>query len=649
MRRRTLIIGMAILVIGSILTQQGTSMLVPDSNLQWNVEDVEYKDNQISKTSYPGLDKVQNPITGDFFSTAITWSCMDPPECTMMEPTTELKKFSLVGSQTGSTYMFTGELDLPGSNVFTNFSPDGQYMIIAKWEGGYSFTVFVVNAVTMVLNYYYVSTIFAGENTDTPTWQSVAIDNNQNYYIAGYATVTGMYNPTKVTVNKFNGNTQLWATSTADLMDPLERAEFLHVDMAGNIYVSGYYEHPTSGGRKVYLTKLDPSGNIVYAQRFGHEIFEPPLYNEEVTFMTVQNTSVYIGYSIKYSTGWDIETVTEARLQLLKLDLSANVLANISLLDMPRENAEIYDIREFIGTELIDVLVKFTPNNDIGNNMFRIQTSGEHLLTLPREQTEYSKIYHLNQTAVQLSSPIENAIYNIYSYPSEVAVVDLILYYENVYDYEMNISWIVNGSNYDIQHYELESSVYSDFSILDRQVTIYNQYYVGQYTSDDQYIRIRSVNSAGMTSGFYTIKVQLIQTTQPSTIYPSTSTTQSNSQPTSYYTSSDTTTTYDTTQTTIYETSTSYTTSQDTSDEPTFYVTTQIAWITVTETLDGQTVTYVTTAPGEVITVTVTNEVTIEVNNTISGPNAPELPGISFPLAAFTLGCVMIVRRKMQS
>jgi len=129
-----------------------------------------------------------------------------------------------------------------------------------------------------------------GNDTDTPN--SIQTDQFGNAYIGGYFKsssisfgTTILANPNSGYIKNFitkydtNGNV-LWAKSGSNTTKN-DAINSLTTDKSGNIYSTGYFESPSitfdtikltnksSSSQDLFVTKQDPSGNILWAKGFG--------------------------------------------------------------------------------------------------------------------------------------------------------------------------------------------------------------------------------------------------------------------------------------------------------------------------------------------------------------------------------------------
>ena len=112
--------------------------------------------------------------------------------------------------------------------------------------------------------------------------RAVATDAQGNVIIGGYTTgafasLAGEDSPTAFVAKYSSAGTLLWARLVLDArngFNGIEAVNSLAVDPAGNIYVTGEIVsalagETAAGGYDVYVAKLDPNGNRLWAHRFG--------------------------------------------------------------------------------------------------------------------------------------------------------------------------------------------------------------------------------------------------------------------------------------------------------------------------------------------------------------------------------------------
>ena len=120
----------------------------------------------------------------------------------------------------------------------------------------------------------------------------MAVDSNGNIYIAGQFVFSDFdllginlinHGDEDSYVAKFdNSGNIIWARSFGG--PDLDEIQAIDVDQNGNVYIAGYYESPTlnfdaftlinSGHYDVFISKLDNSGNVLWAKSFGGTDYE---------------------------------------------------------------------------------------------------------------------------------------------------------------------------------------------------------------------------------------------------------------------------------------------------------------------------------------------------------------------------------------
>jgi hypothetical protein len=123
--------------------------------------------------------------------------------------------------------------------------------------------------------------------------RSIALDSTGNIYTAGYFEQTVDFDPSAGTTNLTSAGRSDVFVSKLDSSGNLVFAKrfgaaetdvglSVAVDSTGNVYTTGYFEQTvdfdpgagttdltTGGGSDVFVSKLDASGNLVFAKRFG--------------------------------------------------------------------------------------------------------------------------------------------------------------------------------------------------------------------------------------------------------------------------------------------------------------------------------------------------------------------------------------------
>lgn len=188
---------------------------------------------------------------------------------------------SVVTDASGNVYTvgtFSGTADLDPSASTLNFTSVGDedvYVIKQNSVGG------LIWAKT-----------FGGSNTDTPA--GVGVDNSGNVYISGTYGGAIDLDPSAATFSFFTGSIEVfvskldasgnfvWGVSMGSGAN--DRATAMKVDGSGNVYTTGSFEGMMdfdpgagtynitpfgSGGTDVFISKLDASGNFVWAVNIG--------------------------------------------------------------------------------------------------------------------------------------------------------------------------------------------------------------------------------------------------------------------------------------------------------------------------------------------------------------------------------------------
>lgn len=168
---------------------------------------------------------------------------------------------------------------------------------------GYYFSPSItIGSTTLTNNGNYDSYIAKFDNSGNPVWAksfggnyddnatAITIDVSGNCYITGYFISPAMVCGTTTLVNSgagdffvikldVNGN-YIWAKNFGD--GGANQGNSIACDTGGNVFVTGFYNNPTltigtytlnnSGNDDIFVTKLDASGNVIWAQGFGDNL-----------------------------------------------------------------------------------------------------------------------------------------------------------------------------------------------------------------------------------------------------------------------------------------------------------------------------------------------------------------------------------------
>jgi uncharacterized delta-60 repeat protein len=157
---------------------------------------------------------------------------------------------------------------------------------------------------------YWIGTLSNG--VDGATGQGCAVDSSGNFYIIGYATISGS---SKVVISKYNTSGVIqWQRSLGGSY--VDRGYGISVDSGGNVYVTGKTPTPNGGGDDhVLISKYNTSGTIQWQRTLGLGAFEEG-YSIAVdssgdVYVTGYTTSQGAGASdvliIKYNTSGTIQ------------------------------------------------------------------------------------------------------------------------------------------------------------------------------------------------------------------------------------------------------------------------------------------------------------------------------------------------------
>ena len=132
---------------------------------------------------------------------------------------------------------------------------------------------------------------FGGSSDDVGN--SITVDASGNIYFTGYFQGTADFNPGPATFNltssgdydvfvckiSSSGNL-IWARQIGGNSEDVGNS--IAIDTAGNVYTTGYFQgtadfNPgtgtyylsTPGGNNIFISKLDPSGNYIWAEQLG--------------------------------------------------------------------------------------------------------------------------------------------------------------------------------------------------------------------------------------------------------------------------------------------------------------------------------------------------------------------------------------------
>jgi len=218
----------------------------------------------------------------------------------------------------GSSDVFISKLDASGNLVFAKRFGGGisdlGYSIAVDSTGNIYTTGFfqdtvdfdpsagTTNLTTAGLSDIFISKLDASGNlvfakrfgaAEADAGRSIALDSTGNIYTAGYFEQTVDFDPSAGTTNLTSAGRSDVFVSKLDSSGNLVFAKrfgaaetdvglSVAVDSTGNVYTTGYFEQTvdfdpgagttdltTGGGSDVFVSKLDASGNLVFAKRFG--------------------------------------------------------------------------------------------------------------------------------------------------------------------------------------------------------------------------------------------------------------------------------------------------------------------------------------------------------------------------------------------
>jgi hypothetical protein len=215
--------------------------------------------------------------------------------------------------------------------------------------------------------------------------RSIALDSTGNIYTAGYFEQTVDFDPGAGTTNLSSAGRSDVFVSKLDASGNLVFAKrfgaaeadvglSVAVDSTGNVYTTGYFEQTvdfdpgagttdltTAGGSDVFVSKLDASGNLVFAKRFGGSDDDGGISISVDSNGNIHTTGEFAG-TVDFDPGVGTSNLTSAGLSdvfVSKLDSSGNLLLAKSFggtaNDIGRSIAfdstgNIYTTGEFAGT-----------------------------------------------------------------------------------------------------------------------------------------------------------------------------------------------------------------------------------------------------------------------------------------------------------
>jgi len=195
----------------------------------------------------------------------------------------------ITGYFEGSTLTF-GNITLTnagGADIFiAKYDPNGN-VLWAKSAGGNSYDYSNSITTDAVGNVYLTGNF----NSSTLTFGNITLTNT------GYGDIfIAKYDP--------NGNV-LWAKSAGG--NSSDGSKGIATDVAGNVYLTGYFESPTltfgnitltnAGGADIFIAKYDPNGNVLWAKSAGGNSYD---HSNSITTDAVGN--VYLTGSFESST-----------------------------------------------------------------------------------------------------------------------------------------------------------------------------------------------------------------------------------------------------------------------------------------------------------------------------------------------------------
>jgi hypothetical protein len=199
-------------------------------------------------------------------------------------------------------------------------------MAIDASENVYNMYDYGVGGITYVRKYTSSgSTSFTHTAYNSHSWEpkAIAADNNNNYYIAGY-TSPASYNRGFLTAKFDQFGNKLWENVFGGTGDQESYGREMTIDDSSNIYIMGIFNKTVSFGghsittgsgtasvAKVFLTKINSSGTVVWAKALGSTL---STYGYDVE-LSQDKQSVYL----------------ISNNQLIQTDLNGNLLNTTTL------------------------------------------------------------------------------------------------------------------------------------------------------------------------------------------------------------------------------------------------------------------------------------------------------------------------------
>lgn len=285
-----------------------------------------------------------------------------------------------------------------GNTAAENISGLAVNSIGESYACGYYFSSnFTLGTTTLTNNGNYDSYVAKFDVNGNPLWAksfgggfddnatAIAIDASGNSYVVGnFISATMVCGTTTLTNSAFgdvfiikldvNGNF-VWAKNFGDGGNTA--ASSVAVDASGNIFIAGYYNSATLtmgtftlntyGNDDAFVAKLDPMGNVLWAQSFGDNLAEnangiitDPSGNSYITGF-YKSSNLTVG-----TTTLNNVSPASADIFLIKLDNAGNVLSSATFGDMLDEVGT--GITRDVSGDIILTGYYFSPSLTIGTS-----------------------------------------------------------------------------------------------------------------------------------------------------------------------------------------------------------------------------------------------------------------------------------------
>jgi hypothetical protein len=285
-------------------------------------------------------------ITGSFRSSSITFGAT-----TFTSPGTTTHMYLAKYDAIGNVVWAKDAIGSSNEGYCITSDPSGNVYLAGVFNNTMSFGSFTVTSAGILDifiakldpsgNVIWLKTA-GGTTSEFP--EAITLDNTGNIYLAGKYT-SGMFTSGSFTVSNTNlfdmfvakfdasGNT-LWLKNASTSQN--EGATAISCDVAGNIYVGGFFTESTfvlgtstltnvnAGFEDLFLAKYDASGNVIWAKSAGSSMYET------VEAIVVNAAGVYItgdfaGPSIVFGTN-TLTSAGSTDIFLVQYDSNGNVM-----------------------------------------------------------------------------------------------------------------------------------------------------------------------------------------------------------------------------------------------------------------------------------------------------------------------------------